>query len=73
MWREKQLQYTWLRALQSRHADFEQVTADALDFALDTLGLADVGLRAQLMALYFRLKVYPEVPCVLARLKEAPA
>src|SRR5262249_32591419 len=33
LWRDKQLQYTWLRALQGRHADFWQVTGDALDFA----------------------------------------
>ena len=39
-WREKQLQYTWLRALQGRHADFWQVTGDALDFALETWGSA---------------------------------
>jgi 2-haloacid dehalogenase len=71
LWREKQLQYTWLRALQSRHADFEQVTADALDFAMETMGILDVELRAQLLELYFRLKVYPEVPSVLARLKSA--
>src|SRR6267378_7436965 len=32
-WREKQLQYTWLRAVQGRHEDFWQVTGDALDFA----------------------------------------
>ncbi|HVA34728.1 MAG TPA: haloacid dehalogenase, partial [Stellaceae bacterium] len=38
LWRDKQLQYTWLRALQDRHADFWQVTGDALDFALETLG-----------------------------------
>ena len=31
LWRDKQLQYTWLRALQQRHADFWQVTGDALD------------------------------------------
>ena len=39
LWRDKQLQYTWLRAVQGRHADFWQVTGDALDFALETLGL----------------------------------
>ena len=33
LWRDKQLQYTWLRAIQGRHADFWQVTGDALDFA----------------------------------------
>ena len=31
LWRDKQLQYTWLRALQGRHVDFWQVTGDALD------------------------------------------
>jgi hypothetical protein len=39
LWRDKQLQYTWLRAIQGKHVDFWQVTGDALDFALDTLKL----------------------------------
>ena len=39
LWREKQLQYTWLRAIQGAHADFWQVTGDALDFAMDSLEL----------------------------------
>ena len=30
LWRDKQLRYTWLRLLQGRHADFWQVTGDAL-------------------------------------------
>ena len=71
LWREKQLQYTWLRAVQDRHADFWQVTGDALDFALDTLGLADAALRARLMNLYLALDAFPEVPDVLRRLKGA--
>jgi 2-haloacid dehalogenase len=69
LWRDKQLQYTWLRALQGRHADFWQVTGDALDFALDTLGLDDPLLRARLMDLYRTLDAFPEVPEVLKRLK----
>jgi 2-haloacid dehalogenase len=71
LWRDKQLQYTWLRATQGRHADFWQVTGDALDFALDTLGLADAGLRTRLMDLYLALAPFPEVPDVLRRLKAA--
>jgi len=71
LWRDKQLQYTWLRGLQGRHADFWQVTGDALDFALETLGLTDAGLRDRLMSLYRRLACFPEVPQVLRRLKEA--
>ena len=49
LWRDKQLQYTWLRALQNRHVDFWQVTGDALDFALETLAIEMPGLRDQLI------------------------
>lgn len=69
LWREKQLQYTWLRALQDRHADFWQVTGEALDFAMETLGLADPALRRRLMELYRALDAFPEVPSILERLK----
>ena len=71
LWREKQLQYSWLRALQGRHADFWQVTGEALDFALETLGIADAALRGRLMNLYLALDAFPEVPAMLARLKGA--
>jgi 2-haloacid dehalogenase len=69
LWRAKQLQYTWLRSLQGNYADFWQVTADALDFALATLHLEDPALRARLMNLYLTLSAYPEVSETLQRLK----
>src|ERR1700719_1952056 len=71
LWRDKQLQYTWLRAAQGRHADFWQVTGDALDFTLETLGLQRPELRERLMRLYLALELFPEVPEVLARVKRA--
>jgi len=71
LWRDKQLQYSWLRSLQGRYVDFWTVTADALDYALDSLGLADAGLRDQLMALYRRLSPFPEVPATLRALRGA--
>jgi 2-haloacid dehalogenase len=73
LWRDKQLQYTWLRAAQNRHADFWRVTADALDFALETLGIADAkgALRRRLLDCYMTLDAFPEVPEVLRRLKAA--
>jgi len=70
LWRDKQLQYTWLRASQGRHADFWQVTGDALDFALETLGIDKPGLRDRLMNLYLTLDAFPEVTDVLAQLKK---
>jgi 2-haloacid dehalogenase len=71
LWRDKQLQYTWLRSLQRKHADFWQVTGEALDFALETLGLAEPQLRSRLMELYLKLDAFPEVPDMLRRLKAA--
>jgi 2-haloacid dehalogenase len=73
LWRDKQLQYTWLRAAQHRHADFWQVTGDALDFALETLDISDTqgALRKRLMDCYLALDAFPEVPEVLPQLKAA--
>lgn len=69
LWRLKQLQYTWLRGLAEHHADFWQVTGDALDFALATLKIERPGLRDRLMNLYLQLGTYPEVPAMLRELK----
>jgi 2-haloacid dehalogenase len=71
LWRDKQLQYTWLRTIQGRHADFQQVTGDALDFALGALGITNSKLRHRLMNLYLTLDAFPEVPDMLGRLKAA--
>jgi 2-haloacid dehalogenase len=68
LWRSKQLEYTWLRALMGRHADFWQVTGDALDYALARTGV-DPAMRAPLLQAYLALDAYPEVPKVLHRLR----
>jgi 2-haloacid dehalogenase len=70
-WRAKQLNYSWLRSLMGAHVDFWQVTADALDYALDERGLSDAGLRQRLLDLYFNLACFPEVPAMLRQLKSA--
>jgi 2-haloacid dehalogenase len=71
LWRDKQLQYSWLRTLENRYADFWQVTGDALDFALESLGLETPSLREHLMDLYLGLEPFPEVPPVLGALRAA--
>jgi len=71
-WRLKQLQYTWLRAVMGEHVGFWQVTQDGLDWALEAEGLSgDADLRERLLQLYWELEAYPEVPAMLAALKEA--
>ncbi|TCL08715.1 2-haloacid dehalogenase [Shimia isoporae] len=69
-WRLKQLQYTWLRAVANAHTDFWEVTQNGLDWALEASGLqGDAELRERLLALYWELSAYPEVPQMLADLK----
>ncbi len=70
-WRTRQLQYTWLRSLMGRHAEFWTVTGEALDVTMEELGVADRALRARLMDCYRRLDAYPEAPALLAALKRA--
>ena len=70
LWRTKQLEYTWLRSLMGHHADFWQVTGDALDFAFDMHHIDDSDLRRDLMDAYLKLDCYPEVPAALGALKD---
>lgn len=69
VWREKQLQYTWLRSLQGRFADFTQVTADALDYALSALQREDRELRERLLHAYRTPRAYPEVRATIEALR----
>ena len=67
LWRQRQLEYSWLRTLMHRPADFRQVTEEGLDYALAALDLP-AELKAPLMATYARLAPYPEVEDALAGL-----
>ena len=69
-WRQKQLQYTWLRAVMGQHTDFWTVTQDGLDWALEASGMeGDPELRERLLQLYWELAAFPEVPQMLHALK----
>jgi len=68
-WRQKQLEYTWLRSLMGRHADFWQVTGEALDFAMADCGVDDAALRGALMDAYLTLDAYPDAAPALDRLR----
>lgn len=71
-WRQKQLQYTWLRAITGDHTDFWTVTRDGLDWALEKTQLSgNAALRERLLQLYWELQAFPEVPEMLAALKRA--
>jgi 2-haloacid dehalogenase len=73
LWRQKQLEYTWLRALMGRYEDFEAVTSAALRYAVRRLGLAasEAQLR-RMMEAYHALASFPEVAGALQRLEGRP-
>jgi 2-haloacid dehalogenase len=72
-WRQKQLEYTWLRALMGRYEDFWAVTEAALRWTLRRLGLAaDEAAVRRLMEAYLGLRCFPEVPAALERLAPRP-
>jgi 2-haloacid dehalogenase len=70
LWRQKQLEYTWLRSLMGRHADFWQVTGEALDYAFEHFDVVDQALRSDLLAAYRELDCYPEVRETLRTLRD---
>jgi 2-haloacid dehalogenase len=71
VWRRKQLEYTWLRSLMGRHADFWHVTGESLDYALTSMGIADPALRARLMEAYLSPTTFGEVDAALKTLRAA--
>jgi hypothetical protein len=62
-WRQKQLEYTWLRPLMGAYVDFWAVTEAALRHTVRRLGLdaSDAQMR-RLMEAYLSLACFPEVP-----------
>jgi 2-haloacid dehalogenase len=73
LWRQKQLEYTWLRSLMGRYEDFWAVTEAALRFSVRRLGLAaDAAQLARLMDAYLSLACFPEVDAALERLTGRP-
>ena len=72
IWRDKQIEYTRLRTLCDKYADFWQVTGDALDYACATLGIEPTpSSRGRLMGQYAELSAFPENAAQLRRLKDA--
>lgn len=73
IWRQKQLEYSWVRALMGRYVDFWTLTEQGLDFALTKVPDASPDLRERLLDAYRHLDCYPEVPKVLTALRDKGA
>src|SRR6266446_4397035 len=77
LWRTKQLEYTWLQSLMlsvhQRREDFAAITAHALDYAVEKLGLSlAASARHRLLDAYLDLAAFPDAEPALARLAPLP-
>jgi 2-haloacid dehalogenase len=70
LWRQKQLEYTWLRSLMGRYEDFWAVTEAALRYAVRRLEIhaSEAQLRT-LMDAYLHLACFPDVRNALTALR----
>lgn len=73
IWRAKQLEYSWVRALMGAYRDFWKLTEQALDFAMEAVPDIDPKHRDTLLEAYWKLDCYEEVPTVLKALKDRGA
>ncbi len=73
LWRQKQLEFTWLRALMDRYEDFWHVTEAALRTALAQLQIeASEPQIQQLLNAYLTPAVFPDAKAALEALHDFP-
>jgi 2-haloacid dehalogenase len=69
LWRGKQIEYSFRRALMKKYASFDVCTAQALQFVSAQLGISiSDETRAQLMERYSQLPAFPDVTSALNEL-----
>jgi 2-haloacid dehalogenase len=72
VWRSRQFEYQWLRALAGQYRDFRQATEDSLIFAARQTGLRlTPEARNTLMEAYSHLSVWADVPAALRSLRNS--
>jgi 2-haloacid dehalogenase len=72
VWRLRQFDYQWLRALSARYANFLQATEESLAFAAKQLKVTlSADQRQQLMSVWTNLEVWPDVSEAISVLREA--
>jgi 2-haloacid dehalogenase len=69
LWRQKQVEYSWLRAMSRQYKPFWTVTSDALDYSLKRLNLRLEGAVDELMQAYETLSPFEETSAVIDELR----
>lgn len=72
LWRDRQFEYSWLRSITNRYADFSVVTEDALTYTAAAMGLTLTPSQARtLKDAYLHLTPWPDTAAALRRLRES--
>ncbi len=70
LWRQKQLEYTWVWSLRGEYRSFQTLTESALDYALAAQGVESTSLKERLLSAYRQLVAFPEVAAALGELRQ---
>jgi 2-haloacid dehalogenase len=69
LWRQKQVEYSWLRAMSRQYKPFWAITFDALAYTLKRLELNAEGAADELMKAYEALSPFDETSAVIEELR----
>lgn len=71
LWRNRQFEYAWLRAMAGKYEDFWKVTRDGLLYAAEVLKVPLSPRQVEtIMRGYLELKAWPDAPAALRTLKD---
>ena len=70
IWRQKQLEYSWLYNSMNEYDSFWKITKDSLEYAMNSLSINSVKIKNELLDLYFKISAFKEVEEVLKKIKK---
>ena len=70
IWRQKQLEYSWLYNSMNKYVSFWKITKDSLEYAMNSLSMNSVKIKNELLDLYFKIGAFEEVEEVLEKIKK---
>ena len=70
IWRQKQLEYSWLYNSMNEYDSFWKITKDSLEYAMNLLSINSVKIKNELLDLYFKIGAFEEVEEVLKKIKK---
>ena len=70
IWRQKQLEYSWLYNSMNEYVSFWKITNDSLEYAMNSLSINSIKIKNELLDLYFKIGAFEEVEEVLKKIKK---